>query len=498
MRAVFRHELSSYFTGVTGYVFSAFLLLFTGIYTMVYNLQSASVHFEYVLGSMSFVFLIIVPILTMRVLAEERRQKTDQLLYSLPLTMTQVVLGKFAAMLVVFAAPMAVICLYPVVLSAYGNVYLPAAYGAIVGFFFLGMALLAIGMYISSVTESQAVAAGLCFVVMLVNTPDRSINILKAEMPGPTVDKLVPKVQSTAKILYGIYFGLTVIEFVFLLFGGMPVFEALLTSFGTAGTGGFGFRNDSFASMSPYVQWVVTIFMILFGVNFNAYFLLLMRRFRRAAASEEVRAYFVIIGVAVVIITANIYSMYNGLGEALRHAAFQVGSIITTTGFSSCDFDLWPTLSKEILVMLMFVGACAGSTGGGMKVSRLLLMGKTVGKELKQALHPQVVAPVRMDGKVVNHETIRATNVYVAAYIFIFAASFFLISLDDFDMVTNFTAIAATLNNIGPGLAQVGPMMNFGSYSNPAKLVMIFDMLAGRLEIFPMLVFFMPDTWRRF
>ena len=321
---------------------------------------------------------------------------------------------------------------------------------------------------------------------------------MKAESPGPQVDKLVPKVQSTAKILYGIYFLLTVLEFMFLIAGRMPVFEALLTSFGTAGTGGFGFRNDSFARMSPYIQWVVTIFMILFGVNFNAYFLLLMRRFRRAAASEEVRAYFVIIGVAVVIITANIYSMYNGLGEALRQAAFQVGSIITTTGFSSCDFDLWPTLSKEILVMLMFVGACAGSTGGGIKVSRLLLMGKTVGKELKQALHPQVVAPVRMDGKVVNHETIRATNVYVAAYIFIFAASFFLISLDGFDMVTNFTAIAATLNNIGPGLAQVGPMMNFGSYSNPAKLVMIFDMLAGRLEIFPMLVFFMPDTWRRF
>ena len=297
---------------------------------------------------------------------------------------------------------------------------------------------------------------------LLPLTGGSHVNLMKAESPGPLVD------------------------------------EALLTSFGTAGTGGFGFRNDSFASMSPYVQWVVTIFMILFGVNFNAYFLLLMRRFRRAAASEEVRAYFVIIGVAVVIITANIYSMYNGLGEALRHAAFQVGSIITTTGFSSCDFDLWPTLSKEILVMLMFVGACAGSTGGGMKVSRLLLMGKTVGKELKQALHPQVVAPVRMDGKVVNHETIRATNVYVAAYIFIFAASFFLISLDGFDMVTNFTAIAATLNNIGPGLAQVGPMMNFGSYSNPAKLVMIFDMLAGRLEIFPMLVFFMPDTWRRF
>ena len=324
------------------------------------------------------------------------------------------------------------------------------------------------------------------------------MNLMKAESPGPSVGKLLPKVQSTAKILYKIYIALTVALIILLLLGGIPLYDSLCAAFGTAGTGGFGIKSDSMGSYSLYVQIVITIFMILFGVNFNAYFLLLMRRFRRAAASEEVRAYFVIIGVAVVIITANIYSMYNGLGEALRHAAFQVGSIITTTGFSSCDFDLWPTLSKEILVMLMFVGACAGSTGGGIKVSRLLLMGKTVGKELKQALHPQVVAPVRMDGKVVNHETIRATNVFVAAYIFIFAASFFLISLDGFDMVTNFTAIAATLNNIGPGLAQVGPMMNFGSYSNPAKLVMIFDMLAGRLEIFPMLVFFMPDTWRRF
>ena len=333
---------------------------------------------------------------------------------------------------------------------------------------------------------------------LLPLTGGSHVNLMKAESPGPQVDKLVPKVQSTAKILYGIYFLLTVLEFMFLIAGRMPVFEALLTSFGTAGTGGFGFRNDSFASMSPYVQWVVTIFMILFGVNFNAYFLLLMRRFRRAAASEEVRAYFVIIGVAVAIITANIYSMYNGLGEALRHAAFQVGSIITTTGFSSCDFDLWPTLSKEILVVLMFIGACAGSTGGGIKVSRLLILGKTLGKELKQALHPQVVAPVRMDGKLLNHETIRTTNVFMGAYFFIFVVSFLLISLDGFDMVTNFTAIAATLNNIGPGLAQVGPMMNFGSFTNPAKLVMIFDMLAGRLEIFPMLVLFLPDTWRRF
>ena len=333
---------------------------------------------------------------------------------------------------------------------------------------------------------------------LLPLTGGSHVNLMKAESPGPQVDKLVPKVQSTAKILYGIYMFLTVLEFVFLLAGGMSVFESILTAFGTAGTGGFGFKNDSFASFSPYIQWVVTIFMILFGVNFNAYFLLLMRRFRRAAASEEVRGYFIMIFAAIAIITANIHSMYNGIGEALRHAAFQVGSIVTTTGFSSCDFDLWPTLSKEVLVMLMFVGACAGSTGGGIKVSRFLILGKTLGKELKQALHPQVVAPVRMDGKLVNHETIRTTNVYMAAYIFIFVVSLFLISLDGFDMVTNFTSVAATLNNIGPGLNQVGPMMNFGGFSNFAKLVLIFDMLAGRLEIFPMLVLFMPDTWRKF
>lgn len=333
---------------------------------------------------------------------------------------------------------------------------------------------------------------------LLPLTGGSHVNLMKAESPGPQVDKLVPKVQSTAKILYGIYFALTVVEFCFLLAGGMNVFDSLLTAFGTAGTGGFGFKNDSFASFSPYIQWVVTIFMILFGVNFNAYFLLLLRRFRRAASSEEVRAYFAIILAAVAVITVNIRSLYGTFGEALRHAAFQVGSIITTTGFSSCDFDLWPTLAKEVLVLLMFVGACAGSTGGGIKVSRFLLMGKTLGKELKQALHPQVVAPVRMDGKLVNHETIRTTNVFLAAYIFIFAASFMLVSLDGFDMVTNFTSVAATLNNIGPGLNQVGPMMNFGAYSNFAKLVLIFDMLAGRLEIFPMLVLFLPDAWRRF
>ena len=332
---------------------------------------------------------------------------------------------------------------------------------------------------------------------VLPMTDGRAMHLMRAEVPGPTCGKISSKLSDSAKILYAIYLTMTVIETVMLCAGGMPLFESMLTAFGTAGTGGFGFKNDSFTRFSPYIQWVVTIFMILFGVNFNAYFLLLLRKFNRAI-SEEVRGYFAIILVAIGIITANIYSLYNSFGEAVRQAAFQVGSIITTTGFSSCDFDLWPTLSKEILVVLMFIGACAGSTGGGIKVSRLLILGKTLGKELKQALHPQVVAPVRMDGKLLNHETIRTTNVFMGAYFFIFVVSFLLISLDGFDMVTNFTAIAATLNNIGPGLAQVGPMMNFGSFTNPAKLVMIFDMLAGRLEIFPMLVLFLPDTWRRF
>ena len=333
---------------------------------------------------------------------------------------------------------------------------------------------------------------------LLPLTGGSHVNLMKAESPGPQVDKLVPKVQSTAKLLYGIYLALTLAQLVFLMAGGMPLFESLLTAFGTAGTGGFGFKNDSFAQFSPYIQWVVTIFMILFGVNFNFYFLLLLRRFRRAVSSEEVRAYLGIILVSIGIITLNIRSMYSGLGEALRHAAFQVGSIITTTGFSSCDFDLWPTLSKQLLVLLMFVGACAGSTGGGMKVSRILIFRKTVGKELKQAMHPQVVAPVRMDGKLLSHETIRTTNVYLCAYLFILVASIMLISLDGFDMVTNFTAVASTLNNIGPGLSQVGPMMNFAGFSNPAKLVLIFDMLAGRLELFPMLVLFLPSAWRKF
>ena len=327
----------------------------------------------------------------------------------------------------------------------------------------------------------------------------QSIHLLRAESPGPAVSKLVPRLRGTATILYGIYLVMTVAEILLLLATGMPVFDSITIAFGTAGTGGFAILNSGLASYTVLQQGIVTVFMILFGINFNVYFLLLIRRRpKEALKSEEMRWYLIIIAAAIGLITLNVRGLFSSWWEAFHHTAFQVASIITTTGFSTSDFNLWPGFSRTILVLLMFVGACAGSTGGGIKVSRVLILGKTLGKELKQALHPQVVAPIRMDGKLINHETIRTTNVYMAAYIFIFTMSLFLVSLDGFDMVTNFTSVAATLNNIGPGLNQVGPMMNFGGFSNFAKLVLIFDMLAGRLEIFPMLVLFLPDTWRRF
>lgn len=325
-----------------------------------------------------------------------------------------------------------------------------------------------------------------------------SVNLMRAESPGPQVEKLVPKLQSTAKILYGIYLALTVLETLLLLFGGMTAFDAVTTAFGTAGTGGFGVRNDSLASYSPYLQNVVTVFMILFGVNFSFYFLLLLGKLRRAVAIEEVRWYIGIILAAVAVITFNLRGLYASFGETLRHAAFQVGSIITTTGFATTDFDLWPQLSKTILVVLMFIGACAGSTGGGIKVSRVLILSKTLRKERHQLLDPQQVEVLFMDGKPLPHGVLRSTNVFMVSYVLVFFASLLLISFDNCDFTSSFTAVAATLNNIGPGLALVGPTQNFGFFSPFAKLVLIFDMLAGRLELFPLLLLFTPRTWRRF
>lgn len=324
------------------------------------------------------------------------------------------------------------------------------------------------------------------------------MSLMKAESPGPSVSKLVPRVQSTAKILYGIYIVLTLAEFVLLLLGGMPVFDALTTSFGTAGTGGFGIKNDSIAGYSNYIQGVVTIFMMLFGVNFILYFLILNKKIRQALRLEEVRWYFFIIVAATFVITVNIRHLYPSLVDSVLHAAFQVGSIITTTGFATTDFNTWDQVSRTILVMLMFVGSCAGSTGGGIKVSRLLIAVKTVKKELHQFIHPKSIKKIAMDGKPVEHEVVRATNVFLVAYLLIFAFSVLLIGFDGHDMITNFTSVSATLNNIGPGLELVGPTGNFSIFSTGAKAVLIFDMLAGRLEIFPMLLLFSPSTWKKF
>ena len=324
------------------------------------------------------------------------------------------------------------------------------------------------------------------------------MNLMKAESPGPSVSKLVPKVQSTAKILYTIYLMLTVLQMILLLIGRMPLFDTVCLTFGTAGTGGFGIRNDSIAGYSTYNQIVITVFMILFGVNFNVYYLLLTKKVVQAAKSEEVRYYFGIIAVAIIAIAINTKGMYTSFGRAFQQAAFQVGSIITTTGYATTNFKVWPVLSKTILVMLMFVGACAGSTGGGIKVSRLMILCKSARKELQLYLHPNAVKKIKMDGKAIPHEVVRATNMFLFVYILIFVVSLLVISLDNFDMVSNFTAITATLNNIGPGLGAVGPTGNFGCYSYLSKVVMIFDMLAGRLEIFPLLLLFKRDTWRKF
>lgn len=324
------------------------------------------------------------------------------------------------------------------------------------------------------------------------------MNLMRAESPGPSVERFVPTVKSTAKILYGIYICLSLLEFLLLLVGKMPMFDALTLTFGTAGTGGFGIKNDSIGSYTTYQQTVITIFMILFGVNFNVYFLFLLKKIRQGLKNEELRAYLGIILGAILLITVNIAGKFGNPFLAFHHAAFQVGSIITTTGYSTVDFDTWPTFSKTVLVLLMFIGASAGSTGGGIKVSRIVILAKSVKKELKQYLHPHSISKIKMDGKPVEHEVVRSINVFLIAYLLIYAVSMLIVSLDNFDFTTTFTSVAATINNIGPGLDLVGPAANFGILSVPSKLVLVFDMLAGRLEIFPLLLLFVPDTWRKF
>ena len=324
-----------------------------------------------------------------------------------------------------------------------------------------------------------------------------TMNLMKAESPGPSVSKLVPHVKDTAKILYGIYIAITICEATILRALGMPLFDSLTTTFGTVGTGGFGIRNDSSAGYFPAIQITITVFMILSGINYTAYFYILTGKIKELFKIEEVRWYLAIIFGSVAVITWNVRSLYPTFSETLRHAFFQVGSIITTTGYATTDFDLWPALSKTLLVTLMFIGACAGSTSGGIKVSRILILLKTIRKELSLIIHPRQVKKIRMDGHPVDHETLRSANVFLVVYFVLLLTSMLLISVDEFDFSTNFTSVVTVLNNIGPGLNLVGPTQNFSIFSPFSKFVLMFDMLAGRLELFPMMILLMPSTWKR-
>lgn len=321
--------------------------------------------------------------------------------------------------------------------------------------------------------------------------------IMRAESPGPSVSKLVPKVRTTAMILYGIYFFMTLVQIIIMLLAGTPLFDALTLSFGSAGTGGFAIKNDGLASYTNLQQSIVTVGMIMFGVNFNVYYLLLRKKVKQAVSCTEVLVYLGIIAASTLVITVSVIPQFPSVYEAFHHTVFQVASIITTTGYSTVDFNYWPPIAQTVLVLIMFIGACAGSTGGGIKVSRIIILLKGVWKEILMTCHPRSVKKMQMDGHSVGHEVVRSVNSFVVIYVVIFVTSLLIISLDEKDLVTNFTAVAATINNIGPGLNVVGPAGNFSSFSVVSKFVLMFDMLAGRLELLPMLVLFVPSTWKK-
>lgn len=339
----------------------------------------------------------------------------------------------------------------------------------------------------------------LVFVMAVIPLSNKnSMFLMRAEMPGPTCDKLVPKARSTARILYTMYLGLSFAEVLFLLAGGMNLYEAVIHTFSTAGTGGFSDRNASIAAFdSAYIDGVITVFMLLFGINFNLYFLLLMKNVKGFFKNEELRTYLGIVAAAIVLITLNIVNLYGGFLHAFRYAAFQVVSVITTTGFVTANYDLWPEFSKTILLMVMVVGACAGSTGGGMKVSRVMILARTITKETRQILHPKSVNVVKLDGKRLTDEETHGVYVFTICYVVILCVSVLLISVDNFDFTTNFTAVLTMLSNVGPGLAKVGPVENFSAFSSFTKIVLSLDMLIGRLEILPMMMLLAPVTWRK-
>lgn len=325
----------------------------------------------------------------------------------------------------------------------------------------------------------------------------QNMHIMKAESPGPSVSKLVPRVRTTVAILYAMYFVLTILEFVILLFGGMTVFDALNTAFATAGTGGFGIKNDSFASYSPFLQIIVTVFMILFSVNFSSYYLIMKGKLKDAF-NTELKVFLVVVAIAICVISIDIRGLFSSRGETVRQASFTVASIVSTTGFATADFDLWPSFSKTVILMLMFMGACAGSTGGGIKVSRFVIMFKGMGNEITKLIHPNRVNKIKMDSRPMDTASVSSVFVYMICFVMVFACSLLALSLfDNKDLVTTFSSVTSAMNNIGPGLNLTGPTQNFGFFSVGSKLVLIFDMLAGRLELFPMLLLFTAKTWKK-
>ena len=340
-------------------------------------------------------------------------------------------------------------------------------------------------------------------VFLLALAPNResgsgfTMHLLRAESPGPNVGKLVPKMRTTARILYLIYILLTILDLMFLLLGGMSLFDAVCTAFGTAGTGGFGIKNDSMAGYSPYIQNVCTVFMFLFGINFSCFYLLLIKQVKAVWKDEELRLYCTIVFTGILLVIWNLKDYYATIGETIRHAAFQVVSVVTTTGFATTDFDLWPNFSKMLLLFLMFTGACAGSTAGGLKVGRVLLLFKNLRRNIRRLLNPRRVETVRVNGVRTGEEGLRNTNTYLVAYALIMVISILLVSVDELSISTDISAVVSCFNNIGPGLDMVGPTANYSVFSDFSKLVLIFDMLAGRLEIFPILILFSRSTWRR-
>lgn len=398
---------------------------------------------------------------------------------------------------------MALIGAVPFTVSGDIPSYVDAIFETVSGFTTTGASILTdveamsrSGLFWRSFTHWIGGMGVLVFVMAVMpNIADRSIHIMRAEMPGPIIGKLVPRVKDTAKILYLIYIVLTLVQIVLLLAGGMSLFDSVVHSLGTAGTGGFAIKSDGLASYSPYCQWVITIFMLIFGVNFNLYYLILMKKVSTAVKSGELWAYVSIVCASVALITFNIMPQYGGFSESLRHSAFQVSSIITTTGYATTDFNLWPDFSKAILVILMFSGGCAGSTAGGFKVARVVILFKNIKREIKKLVHKRSVSTVHFEGKPIDEATFNGVNTYLAIYMVCLLAAFLLVSFEPFGFETNFTATVSCFNNVGPGLAGVGPMSSYAAYNDFSTIVLSFAMLFGRLEIFPMLIMLSPHTW---